>query len=107
MLVIMTGAACFSKILPIVPALLCSMLFDAHYAPNYASIIGSSLLGTHSDSNYQVQQSNYRLLNNMHTGVYAQLELAQYLKSLCIGFQAPLKAISYRVVVPKIHDQDY
>ena len=31
------------EILPIMPAL-CSMLFDARYAINYASIIGSSLL---------------------------------------------------------------
>ena len=33
-----TGAACLKFYL------LCSMLFDAHYAPNYASIIGSVVL---------------------------------------------------------------
>ena len=37
------GWCCTPEILPTMPAL-CSMLFDAHYAPNYAGIIGSSLL---------------------------------------------------------------
>ena len=32
-----------AEILPIMPAL-CSMLFNAHYAQNYAGIIGTSLI---------------------------------------------------------------
>ena len=38
-----TGSYCSPEVLPIMPAL-CQMLCNARNTPNYASIIGSSLL---------------------------------------------------------------